>query len=148
MEQQENELDNLLAQLTDDVLNDEDVSVSNDQNPDLRVVKIMKELTSGTPSPEFRARLTDALNREWDSMQHQKRRTTTIAAWYNRPAARWIGVAAALVIVIGLLAALGPLKPGSDSGASLGDPGVLAVVVGILAAIGIIAAVWLNRRGQ
>ncbi len=147
MEQHEQELDNLLAKLTDDVLGNGNVSEGDEQNPDLRVIRIMKELTSGAPTPEFRARLTDVLNREWDSMQHQKRRTTTVVAWYNRPAARLIGLAAALVIVIGLLAALSG-NVGPIPGFSAGDPGVIAVVVGILAAIGIIAAVLLNRRGQ
>jgi hypothetical protein len=148
MEQQNHELDNLLAQLTDDVLADQDVVGGDSQNPDLRVIRVMKDLTSGTPSPEFRARLTDVLNREWDAMQHDKRRTTTVAAWYNRPSTRLVALAAALVIVVGLLAVYGSTTGGNTSGTVIGDAGTVAIVIGILIGVGVIAAIWSNRRGQ
>jgi hypothetical protein len=146
MEQNEHELDNALAKLTDDVLGGQDGAAEN--TPDVKVIRIMKELTEATPSQEFRARLTDALNREWDTMQHTKRRTTTQTQWYKRPSSRWVALAATLVVLIGLVAILGTTQQPGLPGATLGDPGVVIVIVGILIGAGVIAAVVMNRRGK
>lgn len=101
MEDNELDFDSQLADLTEQVLAGTSITSNAQTKPYVGIVENMKALTSGTPSPEFRNRLTDVLNKEWDAAQRVSRQTST-QTWARRSSSLYTRLAALLIVLIGL----------------------------------------------
>lgn len=100
---------------------------------------------SASPSPAFRSKLTSALNAEWDAQQKKRLRV------YNRPVGRYIALAAALVLVFGVISLLFPPPSGGLPGVVVGpfnlSPELLVVIgVAVIGAVGV--GVYFRVRGR
>lgn len=148
MDERDIQLDEALSALTDTVIAGNPAPVTPMTKDYEQIIRSMQHLTSESPSPEFRSRLTARLNQEWDALQSAKRRQPDPQRWLTQPRFRWVALAAA-VVVLTIVAAL--LLPGTGSlnvpGLSAGNPDLATLIVAVVlvgAAVG--AVVWRRRK--
>jgi hypothetical protein len=135
------QLDDELAELTDKMLAGQDMPISAENEPLARVLKQLHQITSGSPNPAYRSRLTRRLNEEWDRVQQRQSR-----ALFARPVFRFAALAAAVVLVLGaVLIVLGPGNP-SLPATVVGQVDPIFAVVFILALVLVGAVIWSRRR--
>lgn len=150
------ELDRDVANLTDAVMDGRMVKLdaASPATEFMPLIRELHEITSQSAPSEFRARLTQRLNDEWDSVQKSKpqgstRRTgnITVVDFARR---RLALVAAALIAFIGGIAVLLSAidnDPSTVQGTVISDAGVLpTVALFAVAVVLIVLAVWWGRE--
>lgn len=176
--QENRKLDNELADFTDKLLAGETTQASSDIEDLARVVTHLHDLIepAAKPSAEFRARLAQRLDQEWDQLQADRARSnaervrsnaegvrpapktvphrsrtgswSTIGGWRRNRLTRLASMAAAIAIVaIGALLLIGPESPPAQGSAN----GALSVpvIVGIAVVAGVgLVLFWLSQRGK
>ena len=140
------ELDDELAEMTDRLLAGEDMDVSPENQPLARIVKQVHRVVATGPAPDaaYRSRLTRRLNEEWDQVQRRSTRHLL-----DRPVFRFAALAASIVVVLAavwlVLGQGGPIvTPGADVGQI--DMGRLFPAIFILALILVAGTLWSRRR--
>jgi hypothetical protein len=138
------ELDDELADLTDKLLAGQDMNVSADNESYAKIVKQLHQIVASEPTatPAYRTRLTRRLNDEWDKA-HRRQPERVFA----RPMFRFAALAASVVLV--LLVVLVALGQNSGfvptPGASLG-PLTVPTIIFVVALVVIVAIIWQRRR--
>jgi hypothetical protein len=113
-----------------------------------QLIRAVNALTNSTPSPEFRTRLTDRLNQEWDAVQREKRMKAPAQPWIRRSRNQYLLIAAAaVVLVVGAILVL----PGKDQslnipGLTFGNAEVPTLIVGVLIAGAVVVGLIGRRR--
>ncbi len=140
------ELDDELAQMTDKLLAGEEMDVSPENQPLARIVKRVHRVVATGPAPDaaYRSRLTRRLNEEWDQVQRRPARPL-----FARPVFRFAALAASIVVVLAavwlVLSQGGPIvTPGADVGQI--DMGRLFPAIFILALLLVAGILWSRRR--
>ncbi|HVU13719.1 MAG TPA: hypothetical protein VHD90_20725 [Phototrophicaceae bacterium] len=137
------ELDEELAEATDDLLGGRVLKPLSEDNREL--VGVVRQLyividPKNTPSAEFRRRLDNRLNSEWDRQYAPKLRLV------DRPAARVLALAAAVVLVLAAVLMLAvPSSSNQLNATAIGFGNVAAVM--ILALVALVGA-FLYWRGH
>ena len=124
-------LDDELAAFTDSFLAGEDVPTSAGIEELAQVVRQLNALIAPAeqPSPAFRERLTQRLNREW-TLQHQRRTRLR----FSRRLVQLAAVVAVILVALIVLSLDSDHK--SVQGTALGSPSGIAVIIVVLVVIG------------
>jgi heme A synthase len=125
-------LDDELAAFTDGFLAGEDVPTPVGLEELAQVVRQLNALIAPAeqPSPAFRERLTQRLNREW-TLQHQRRTRFR----FNH---RLVQVAAVVAVILGVLIVLSlDSENKSVQGTALGSTSGIVVIIAVLLVIGV-----------
>lgn len=144
------ERDNELAALTDAVLEGRPMSTSTSTRDLERVIIQLRDVIDPDtpPDPGYSMRLSGRLGQEFDLLQRPK-----IRKWPNQRMVQLVGMAAALIVVMGIVI----LFSGSDtssgdgglSGTAVGNLSVLEAIVLAVVAVGLgSAAFYLMKRRQ
>ena len=145
-------LDNELADLTDAKLEGRAAMTESADAKSLEsIIDQLRQMNASTegPSTEYRARLTKAVNDEWNAVQSQRNRQRSSRRLISRSMSPYVALAAVLVVVL-VIAALF-----SNSGVTKGitvpdgpiDPSFFAVMGGLVV-IALVIAVVLFWRGR
>ena len=124
-------LDDELAAFTDGILAGEDVPTPAGLEELAQVVRQLNALIAPAeqPSPAFRERVTQRLNREW-TLQYQRRTRFR----YSR---RLVQMAALVAVILAALIVLSfDSENKSVQGTALGSPSGIAVIIVVLVVIG------------
>lgn len=144
------ERDNELAALTDAVLEGRPMGASTTTHDLERVIIQLRDVIDPDtpPDPGYSMRLSGRLGQEFDLLQRPK-----IRKWPNQRMVQLVGMAAALIVVMGIVI----LFSGSDtgkgdsglSGTAVGNLSVLETIVLAVVAVGLGSAVFfLMKRRQ
>lgn len=138
------DLDNELADMTDRLLNGQNVDVSPDNRTEALLVRRLYQAVSHNPVPDaaFRSRLTQRINQEWNSSHRAS------APIGGRSMSRWAALAAVVVVAMGVMFILlsesslvGNVQATAVGPASWIFP---AIIIGGVVLIGF--AVWRRRQ--
>lgn len=141
------ERDNELAALTDAVLEGRPMNASTTTRDLERVIIQLRDVIDPDtpPDPGYSMRLSGRLGQEFDLLQRSK-----VRKWPNQRMVQLVGMAAALIVVMGI----GILYSGGADGSRLPGTGegplsLLAIVVLAVVAVGLGSAVFfLMKRRQ
>ncbi|MBZ0319274.1 MAG: hypothetical protein K8L91_22860 [Anaerolineae bacterium] len=138
------ERDNELAALTDAVLEGRPMSASTTTRDLERVIIQLRDVIDPDtpPDPGYSMRLSGRLGQEFDLLQRPK-----VRKWPNQRMVQLVGMAAALIVVLGI----GILYSGGDDGSRLPGTGdgplsLVAIVVLAVVAVGLGSAVLLLMK--
>jgi hypothetical protein len=132
-------LDDRLAQLTDDVLADKAVTGDGMDGYD-QVVQDLKGLMTGAPSAEYRDQLSKRLEDEFRAS-----RRSFASPWGGRQRLLLLAASLAAVLAAGALVLTTDTGAAATSGTAIGAPGLgwAFLAVGV---VGVAVALWHSRR--
>lgn len=139
-------LDDELADLTDAVIENRDMNISQEAAELAVIVRGLRDLIepNAPPPASFEKRMKQRLDIEWE--QRQRR---AVARTRPNPALRLVALAAAFAVVLVVIIFVTNNNPSNDPqivGTAVGSPDALIAVVAIAAVVGAAILVWRNRK--